>query len=181
MTFVSDMNCLSTCLNDDFSAVSSSLKVKHFADQAFSRWSTHDDLGMSTWTELLIGFSLLHLVVMLSLSINSYQVCLFCLTFLDKSIISSLCLLVLGICFDTHDSDLLLSLDEKLLGLSLGPIDQSNCISLDFVNNNILLTLSSSQQNWCLLLSSDSSNIFFSCGLQFILLLIKPCSINVLT
>jgi hypothetical protein len=161
--------------------MSCSLKVKDFADQAFTRRATHDNLGGSTRAELLIGLSLLHLVVVLSLGIDSAQVCLLCRTFLNKSIVFSLGLLVLGISFDTHDGNLLLGLDEELLGLSLGLIHQSDCISLDLIDHNALLTPGSGQQNCCLLFCLDSGDIFLSTGLQLVLLLINPGSLDILT
>jgi hypothetical protein len=52
----------------------------------------------------------------------------------------SLGLLVLCACFNTHDCNLLLSLDQEPLRLCLGLIDQCNCIGLNLVYNNVLLT-----------------------------------------
>jgi len=117
----------------------------------------------------------------LSLSVNSPQVDLLCITFLNKSIVFGLGLLVVSVGLDAHDCDLLLSLDKHLLGLSLGLIDQSNCIGLNLIDDNVLLTLCLGQQNCCLLFSLYSGDIFFSVSLQFVLLLINPGSLDILT
>lgn len=124
-----------------------SLEIEDLADQRLTRGSTHHNLGRSSRTELLVGLGLLHLVVVLSLSVNSLQVYLFCLTFLKEGIVFGLGLLVLCACLNTHDCNLLLSLDEEPLGLCLGLIDQRNCIGLNLVYNNVLLTSGLSQHD----------------------------------
>lgn len=156
------------------------IEGENFIDHVFTGWSTHDDLCISSLSKLLICFGLTKLIGVLSLSIHSIQVYFFCFTFMNKSFVFSFGFFIISFGFNSHNCNLLLSVDKHSLSWGFGFIYQCNSRCLNFVYNNVLLTLGFGNQYICMFCSFLLVDIFLSISLKFILFFINSGSLNVL-
>jgi len=115
---------------------------------------------------------------MLALRVDGLEVRLLRPAFLHQRLVLRLRLHLVGLRGDSHNSDLLLSIDQQLLGVSLGRVNVVNSVGLNLVHNDTLLTFSLRNQNRCVFLGLLNLNTH--CGLcsQLILLLVYLCSVN---
>lgn len=165
------MNFKVWLLNDSF-------QIKHFLNKSLTRGSAHNDLGVFTRAKSLVSGSFVELVLMLSLSVHGIQVRKLSIALLLQGLVLRLIFFVVGFRINLHDLNLLVSVDQHLLSLSLGLVDVSNGISLNFVNNNFLLTIGLGEQDGGILLRLYFKNIFICIGLQNLLLRVNLGSLD---
>ena len=115
---------------------------------------------------------------MLSFGVDSVQVGQLSVTLLLQSLVSRFLFFVVGLRVDLHDLDLLLGVNKFLLGLSSSPIDVSNSLSLDLVDDNLLLTPGLGEQDGSVLFSLDLEHILVRIGLQNLLLRVNLGSLD---
>jgi len=117
---------------------------------------------------------------MLSLGIEGCNVVCLSTTFGNKSCILRFRLVKVRLSINTHDSNLLVSVDQELLSISLGSINLGNSVSLNLIDYNLLHTLSIGDENRCLLLSLGLGYLLVGIGLKFLLLLVNLCTSDLL-
>lgn len=81
---------------------------------------------------------------------------------------------------NTHNCNLLISVNGELLSIGLGLVDLLNGISSDLVHHNLLLTLGISDQYRSSLLCLGLGNLFVSIGFELLLFLIDLGSSDLL-
>jgi hypothetical protein len=117
---------------------------------------------------------------MLSSSIYSLKILLLCFTFLFQCLILWLSLLKVCISFNTHNFDLLVSINHHFLCCCLCIIYLCNSISFYFIHNNLLKSFSLSNLNWSLFFSFYYLDFHLSLCFYFSLIFIDFCSFNLL-
>jgi len=117
-------------------------KLEDLVDHVLTTGSAHDNLSVLSIGELGISFRLVHLVVVLSLSIDSRQVLLLRSTLLLKGHVLCLDVGELGVLVDAHDLYLSFRVDCEGLCLRLSLVDLLDGLSLNLLDNDIAITLS---------------------------------------
>jgi len=107
---------------------------------------------------------------MLSLGVDSIKVGQLSLALLLQGLILRFRFFVISLGVNFHHLDLLLGIDQHLLGVGLSFVDVSDSLGLNLVDNNLLLTFGLSDQDRSVLLSLDFENILIRIGLQNLLL-----------
>lgn len=98
----------------------------------------------------------------------------------NESCVLRLRLVEVSLCFNSHDSNLLVSIDNKLLSISLSIIDFSNSIGLDLVDHDLLHTFSLGDEDRCIFLCLRLGDLFVGVGFELLLLLVNLCSRDLL-
>jgi len=116
----------------------------------------------------------------LPLSIKRLNVAGLSLALSDEGCVLRHRLLEIGLGIDLHHSNLLIGVDDKLLGVGFGLVDLSDGIGLDLINNNLLHTLSVGDEDRRLLLGLGLSYLLVGVGLELFLFLVDLGSCDLL-
>jgi len=154
--------------------------MENLVDHVLTRCSTHDNLSILIGSKFSVRFSLSHFILVLSLSINSTEILWLCRTLSLKGNILSLHIFKFSIGLNAHDLGLLTSVNDQSVGFSLGFINQVNCLGLNLLDSNWLVTISINDLFICLTFSLCNHLLILCLGLLLILGLFCDSSLNFL-
>ena len=157
-------------MSDKFSLFFS--KIKDFLNHVLTRGSTHDDLGAVTAAEAIVSLGFGHLIVVFSLGIDSIKIGVLSFALKLKSSILRFCFFVIGFGINTHNSNLLFSIDGKFLSCGFSFIAKCDSLGLNLIDDNSLLTFSFGDQDRSFFFGIDNGRSFFSVSFNLILFFI---------
>jgi len=132
-------------------------------------------------SKCLVCLSFLELVLMLSISVDSVEVRLFCFAFLDESLILGFSFDFISLSVNSHNCNLLVGIDHQLLSCCFSFVKVVDGISFNLINYDSLFSLSFGDQYRGFFIGLLASDLLHGLSRQLILLFVNLCSLNVLS